>query len=441
MASYSRTVRLLLFVLFIIFEWASCQELRVGVLPGAPIALNDTQAFYGFGIDIWDQTVKEMNENFNYNVTYKLLPLESMRDMANQLFKNEIDLAIYAVVPAPNLYRVLNSTVPYLTTVIHTVSRVTPSNGTTFALVWRMFLDSTFLAFLLIICMFSIICAHVIWHVEKKRGNPDFPANYKYGIGHSLYWAWSTISLVGFGDVHVGSGVGKGFTVFVVIFSLVLLNVFAGIVCSFVTTNSIAPVAPTRDAFSGVPVAALRNSYCEYFLQMVNAQIIQAADLPEGIELVRNGTATYFVAEQSSLIVNLTAYDDIKIEMSGPSFDNLNYTFMYSNSPKFSAEFARDLDRSITLLQLSDEFTNLTTSYFPSEPFPTPYIGFMREWGPALFFFLAIALWFVWMVVYHFMAQKALLPAEPHPHNHIELHHHITQANLITKHEEEAPHK
>jgi hypothetical protein len=56
------------------------------------------------------------------------------------------------------------------------------------------------------------------------------------------------------------------------------------------------------------------------------------------------------------------------------SFKFLTFYLYY-----FSENFTRDLDRSIALFQLSDDYTALRDSYFSSAPFPTPEIGILNK--------------------------------------------------------------
>jgi len=385
---------------------ANTQVLRVGVLEAPPVAIYDStnNTYSGFGIDLWDLVTQSMDTNSGYSITTTFIPLNSAYDMAIALYSSDIDVAIYGTVPPPNVYKTVDSSVPYLYTVLHTIS-LTSSEQTTFELVWHVFIDPTFLAFLLIIALLSIIAAHIIWTIEKRR-NEDFRKPYKYGIGSGLYWAWSTISLVGFGDVNPITAIGKGFTVFIVILSLVILNIFSGIVCSYVTTNSLEPNPPTRDAFSSAPVAAIRNSYAVYFLQVVNAQIVEVADINEGIAVVKNSTAEFFVGDQSSLLsFNNT---DPSIEISGPSFDNLNYTFFYSST--ISPTFSRDMDRAITLVQLSPMYKTLKDIYLPLNPPQTQPSGrsnLERLWTPAIVIAGVIFLFFVWIFIHHLYTTRS----------------------------------
>jgi len=97
------------------------------------------------------------------------------------------------------------------------------------------------------------------------------------------------------------------------------------------------------------------------------------------------------------------------VEISGPSFDNLNFTFLYSSS--FSPTFARDLDRTIALYQLTESYKTLKSTYFNNSNSAVANNSnsgnnFVRVWLPTVMFMGAIVLYFLWLLLYHLCVSR-----------------------------------
>lgn len=104
--------------------------------------------------------------------------------------------------------------------------------------------------------MITYLAGLIIWSVESQYNSRDFPGSFILGASEGFYWAFISMTTVGYGDRAPISSVGRLLAVVVILYGLVIF----GLVNSFMATSLTSVTLDTDYKLYGAKVAAIKDS-------------------------------------------------------------------------------------------------------------------------------------------------------------------------------------
>jgi len=105
-----------------------------------------------------------------------------------------------------------------------------------------------------------LIVGHVIWGLERWQNGEVFRPFYGEGVMDGLWWSIVTQTTVGYGDKAPGTGPGKVFAIFWMLFGLIMFGVFSGQVTAFIEEQTAVNNIADASSLGGFTVGTLEKT-------------------------------------------------------------------------------------------------------------------------------------------------------------------------------------
>lgn len=137
---------------------------------------------------------------------------------------------------------------------------------------------------LLLTMLMALLSGIIMWALDTWYNPDEFPRSFIKGSGEGFWWAFVTMTTVGYGDRSPRGFVARIFAIGWVLVGLVITSIFTGVV----TTSLTAITLSTDVKLYGTKIAAVANS-TEYRLGLnKNAKIIDFPDLKSIVKPLKN---------------------------------------------------------------------------------------------------------------------------------------------------------
>ncbi|KAL9958189.1 hypothetical protein ACROYT_G035167 [Oculina patagonica] len=137
---------------------------------------------------------------------------------------------------------------------------------------------------LLLTLMMALLSGIIMWGLDTWYNPDEFPRSFIKGSGEGFWWAFVTMTTVGYGDRSPRGFVARIFAIVWVLVGLVITSIFTGVV----TTSLTAITLSTDVKLYGTKIAAVANS-TEYRLGLnKNANMTAYHDLQAIVEPLKN---------------------------------------------------------------------------------------------------------------------------------------------------------
>jgi len=137
---------------------------------------------------------------------------------------------------------------------------------------------------LVLTLLMALLSGIIMWGLDTRYNPDEFPRSFVKGSGEGFWWAFVTMTTVGYGDRSPRGFVARIFAIAWVLVGLVITSIFTGVV----TTSLTAITLSTDVKLYGTKIAAVANS-TEYRLGLIkNANMTAYPDLQSIVEPLRN---------------------------------------------------------------------------------------------------------------------------------------------------------
>ncbi|XP_047138621.1 uncharacterized protein LOC100210300 isoform X1 [Hydra vulgaris] len=93
---------------------------------------------------------------------------------------------------------------------------------------------------LILVIVFTTLAGIVIWILETYWNEKQFPRSFTTGMGEGFWWAFVSMTTVGYGDIAPVSIPGRLFAVLWILTGLVLIAIFTGVVTTSLTIKAMS---------------------------------------------------------------------------------------------------------------------------------------------------------------------------------------------------------
>lgn len=305
------------------------QVLKVGIGGTPPFLIkgkNDN--FRGIVVDIWEDTA------FVNNFEYELILYTETQNALDAVAAGELDLLVGPFsITSERLQRV-NFTQPFF---VSSLGVVIPQESPT---IWnrvRPFFTKAALSSVgaLLICLFLV--GNGMWLVERHRNPEQFPKPYLNGVSSGMWFAFVTLTTVGYGDQTPKTSPGRFITGIWMLISLIAVSsLIGGLASAFTLALSEIPADSLTqpEDLQGKKMAVVTGTTGEIWAHEYQAKLVKCSSLEDAISLVTEGKTDGAVFGRSTLQYYLSQHPKLPLQLADFRINSENLGFVLPrNSP------------------------------------------------------------------------------------------------------------
>jgi polar amino acid transport system substrate-binding protein len=297
------------------------ESLVVEVSPFEPSVIQkDDGSLTGFDIELWDEIANRAGINY----TYHTVPFGQILE---DLHRGKADVGLAGISMTEAREKDIDFSFPYLNASLHIMVRSEKEFDTWATL--RSFLNTNVLMAFVYLLLFVALCGHVVWFAE--RGQDAISDEYFPGIFESFWWAFVTMTTVGYGDIAPRKWLGRLIAVVVMFAGIAFFGWFIAILAASVETESLkSKIESPRDLF-GVDVATKKGTTSDIALQKANARIHYHASIANAAEALASGKVQAVVMDKPALEYFLKRKGRNRFALVGKSFALQHYGIAFAH--------------------------------------------------------------------------------------------------------------
>ena len=204
--------------------------------------------------------------------------------------------------------------------------------------------------------IFVIIAANLIWLTE--RGSPAFDDKYSIGIWQSFWWAFVTITTVGYGDKVPLKPFSKVVAVFVMMAGIGV----AGLAISQITAISQLKVSKytitCKEDLNGKKVGTVAGSTSEKIINKFGGIIIGEKNVNEAVKKLKSNRVDAVVFDAPAL--QYEAKNNPNLVTVGKLFDIQDYGVLLPQNSKLK----ENIGQAVLLLMKNGKYRELEEKWF-----------------------------------------------------------------------------
>ena len=309
--------------IFFLSSWVQAEPLRVGISPLIPLIFKKDTGFDGVNIDLWEEIAR------NQNIQYVYKEYEDSGEATLGLLRNEVDVVISPVEITAERSLKIAFTHPYYHSGLGMMTHVVPASG------WdriRGLVTSALAIILQLILMFLFLFAFLIWWVEKKKNAEQFPPSFQKGITSGLWFAFTTMTTVNYGDKMPTTWQAKAISVVWQVLGWMLLTSLASMLSASITVlglpPSVQPVHPQM--LYSKKIVVLTDTVAQWMNKTYETQSIVVDDPMVALKLLEDHQVEAFVANRTELQYLLRRRPLLSVEVADAVFKEQSYGFAFA---------------------------------------------------------------------------------------------------------------
>jgi len=316
-----RLILVLILILLSVFTAVSNKTerevpIRVGVTLSPPYVFNDNNRLTGVSIDLWKIICDTLG------LEYKLQYYKTLDSIMGDLNTGKLDLSICPFTVTNERLIKYNLTLPFYISNMGIATRTDKTSPVIH--VMHNLLSWNIIRWLISILGIATLFAVIIWIAEHRKNPGQFRPGIK-GILDGIWWAFVTMTTVGYGDKIPRTVLGKILAILWMFFAIALFFVAAGVVSSQLTVTTLQTEGKNINDLTNCKVGVLYKSGYEETLERNNIPHKVFNNMYEGLTSVQMGLIDAFVGDQTILKYIVSKYYKKDVIAIFPSDLNLQY--------------------------------------------------------------------------------------------------------------------
>lgn len=304
-------------------EKQASRVLKVGVGGTPPFLIRQkNNNFRGIAIDTWEEIA------FVNNFEYELVLYTDTQKALDAVATGDLDLLAGPFTITAERLQKVNFTQPFF---VSSLGVVVQEESPT---IWnrvRPFFTKAALSSIgaLLICLFLV--GNGIWLVERRQNPEQFPNQYLRGVASGMWFAFVTLTTVGYGDQTPRTSTGRLITGIWMLISLIAVSsLIGGLASAFTLALSDLPADSLTqpEDMEGKPMAVVKGTTGETWAGKYQARLVQCSSLEEAISLVVEGKTEGAIFGRPTLEYYLSQHPEVPLQLADFRINSENLGFV-----------------------------------------------------------------------------------------------------------------
>ena len=205
----------------------------------------------------------------------------------------------------------------------------------------------------------TLVAGTIIWFLEKKHNPAMFGGPSGSGLGHGLWWAFVTMTTVGYGDKAPRTAAGRSVAVAWMFLSVSCIAWYTAVITSSLTVSELSgKIRGPRD-LPHVRVGALARSETMDILVSKGISAMPFKDLQAGLQAVYSNHIDAFVDNEAQLTYLVKTHFPGRLQVLGKTFEH----YYVSMGVPAGSPLREPLNRAIAKLIDQEEWNQLKMRY------------------------------------------------------------------------------
>ncbi len=255
-------------------EPATRESIRVAVKPIEPFVIyGDDAQVSGFSIDLWNEIARRIGVDTSF------VRKNTVADVVEAVESSEVDVAIAAISITPERESIIDFTHSYYDGGLAVLVRKT-TDGSPFTVVARSLQDARLIQPFLVLLLFAVVIAHLMWFVEHKN-NPDFPSTYGRGMVESMWWSLVNVFTGGDAEKRVSRPISRLIAIVWMVVGVILIAFLTASVTAALTVSELRTDITGIKDLPGRRVVSVRDTNPAKYLDRIGLsyQSVSAVDV------------------------------------------------------------------------------------------------------------------------------------------------------------------
>jgi len=333
-------------------DYNSSKVLQVGTKFSPPFSMQDPDGKWeGISIELWQEIAKKLNLKYEFKK-------ESLASLLKGVEDKRLDIGISALTITADREAKLDFSHSYYTSWLGIA--VPKKEQSTAMIILHSIFSLKMLAILVMMFITLIVVGALIWLSERKK-NPDvFSPNPIKGIGNAIWWAATTMTTVGYGDVTPKTFAGRSIAVVWMILSLLAASSVIATVSSALTVSKLeGPITSQKDLARG-KIATIKYSTSDKYLKSRRVYPIYYKDVPSALKALKRKEVDAVVYDKPILNYYLAKEAKQKLTLLDVQFESQNYSIAL---PEGNTKLLERINRALLEIVQSAKWEEIIHKY------------------------------------------------------------------------------
>ena len=295
--------------------------LRVGVYVAPPFTIKTVMGDWeGLGIDLWRDMMKALDMKCEYHEYAKKAQLVA------DLGSGQLDVGLGDFTPDVTLFNTIRFTLAYYYSGLGIAINRTSERHHWLA-VFRVIGSQKFLLVVVLIFVAMLVFGLITWRLERLHKDQNFGGNIWNGIGKGIWWAASTITTTGYGDIVPKTVLGRTMALIGMLGGIVLISIFTATVSSLITASRLQSKINSTYDLQRLRVGTLIESAGEDYLRNHHVRFRSFETLAEALRCLDNNGLDLVIHDMPSLNYSINNYSYADIDLLPNVLQQVGQTF------------------------------------------------------------------------------------------------------------------
>ena len=266
------------------------KKLSIGVTDSPPFIIIDNDKISGLTIDLWNSISDSLN------IDYDFVMADNDKVMAN-VKEGEINISIAPMMVSSAFGNSTFFTQPFYISNICVAVEDHHESG--FVTVVKNLFSLSFLKTIGLLMLINFSIGTLIWLAERND-NPAFSKKIN-GIIDGFWWAWVTMTTVGYGDKSPQSKNGKILATIWMLIAILIISGFTATISSELTTHRLQNNITNIHDLHKLKVGSIEGRSSDVYLNYKHIKTRQFSTVEAGVEALKKGEIDAFVDDGATL--------------------------------------------------------------------------------------------------------------------------------------------
>lgn len=306
---FRRCCGLIVLMVFALFSGADAEDkkLRVVVAGSPPFVIRKGNNYDGFSVKVWKEIARRSD------LKYEFTPVSGVAVALEKLAKNEADVAVGPITITAERAETVSFSQPYFKSSLGLLSRTYEHS------VWKRlkpFFSRAFVAGALFLTGLLMVVGGLVWVFERQKNSDEFPRSIA-GLGQGMWFAITTMTTVGYGDIAPKSLAGRLVTaVWMLVATLSFSTLTAGIATALALSSIERASMNDPEILYARRAAVVNGTTGVVAARHFGAEVILNNDLPGAIQMLKINQADVVVFDFPALQYHLLRNPDPDLTLS-----------------------------------------------------------------------------------------------------------------------------